>query len=430
MAVPGGQQVTPAERTRLDGNRRFKARDWEGAAALYSKALELLPEPEQRGAAAGVVLANRAAARLADARYEECLEDCSSAASCSGLSADLVRKLSSRQEKATAPLEESARLCDEARAALAARNWGQVMDLINDALKVLGGGLAADAVRADLLCDRSEARAAVGDFFGALADAEQSVRTSGTPRGHTAAARLTTFVENLRERGGGKSSAGDSAVETGLEPGASRLSSVRVTADCSVTLREVYLCTTGGRLWHAALLLANHLLSERTGCDVVGECRRVSGGARVLEVGAGLGLVGLALASALAETGSDGEGEGCTVTLTDCDRETNENLRQEVLLNSHRLVRLHASDLERSREPESSGQAEAGGGCAMAVEDLDYGPGNVRSSSLALLGGGAGSESAGFDLVVGSDTIFSETHASLGVALGIALAKPHGRGAT
>jgi hypothetical protein len=31
-----------AERTRLAGNKRFKARDYEGAAALYSQALALL----------------------------------------------------------------------------------------------------------------------------------------------------------------------------------------------------------------------------------------------------------------------------------------------------------------------------------------------------------------------------------------------------
>jgi 2-polyprenyl-3-methyl-5-hydroxy-6-metoxy-1,4-benzoquinol methylase len=78
--------------------------------------------------------------------------------------------------------------------------------------------------------------------------------------------------------------------------------------------------TTGGRLWQAALLLANHLLSDATNCDAVARCHKP--GSRLIEVGAGLGLVGLALASAVA-------GRGCSVTLTDCEAEALENLRQE-----------------------------------------------------------------------------------------------------
>ena len=59
----------------------------------------------------------------------------------------------------------------------------------------------------------------------------------------------------------------------------------------------------------------------------------------------------------------------------------------------------------------------------MAVAELDYGPAHAVACAEALTASGA----ARFDLVVGSDVIFSETHASLAAALGRLLAKPDGR---
>jgi predicted nicotinamide N-methyase len=430
-----------AERTRLAGNKRFKARDYEGAAALYSQALALLvPEHEQR-AARGVVLANRAAARLAAGWYTECLDDCSLATACD-VSSELAAKLTTRHAKASAKLADASRVCEDARAALAAGSFGPAMELLTKALVAVGPGPAADASRASLLCDRSDARAAVGDWVGALDDAGHSVRTASTARGETALARLTTFVQSRNAdtaaagRGGGRPA---EVVETGLAPGSSTLTSVRVTADCSVALREVYLCTTGGRLWHAALLLAHHLLSERSSGRKVLEKLQgapLSSSCRVLEVGAGLGLVGLALASALQAHAS------ASVTLTDCDRETNDNLRQEVLLNSHCLVEPGAAPGAAATPPRVGASGSGcGNGCAMSVCELDYGPQDVESSCAALIAAtgstteaetaaGAETEAAAggpFDLIVGSDTIFSETHKSLGIALSRLIAKPSGQ---
>ena len=415
-----------AEQTRLVGNRRFKAKKYDEAAGMYSQALTMLPELERCGEDASVLLGNRAAARLAARRYEECLQDCQLAAACTGVTPDLQSKLEARKAKAMAKLQEFSQLSQEAKAAVTERSWGQAIELHSEALAALDAGPAANAARAALLCDRSEARAAVGDWHGALADAASSVRTAPTARAQSAFARLSTFVERFRAEHGSTAAAPD----TGLAPGSSSLSSVQVTEGCKVILREVYLCTTGGRLWQAALLLANHLLSDATNCDAVARCHKP--GSRLIEVGAGLGLVGLALASAVA-------GRGCSVTLTDCEAEALENLRQEVLLNSHRLVDDSASDPTGSPEPESYSQLGASAtaqerstdcpsstgthGCEIAVAELDYGPQHVVASSEALTKGGQ----ARYDLVVGSDVIFSETHASLSTALSRLMAMPDGR---
>jgi predicted nicotinamide N-methyase len=260
----------------------------------------------------------------------------------------------------------------------------------------------------------AKARAAVQDWNGALEDAVLSVQVLATPRGQAQFHKISLFVESRRRDAEPTGSVLQK--DTGLAPGSSSLRSVRVTSGCSVTLREVYLCTTGGRLWHAGLLLANHLLSERSGCKIVQQLVTQAGEgkkSRVLELGAGLGLVGLALGHALANAGVGGS---CCVTLTDCDPETNDNLRQEVALNSHRLVDLMSLELEPK-------QVGATASCAMAVGELDYGPSDALSSARLL----APTDRFKFDLVVGSDTVFSETHASLGIALGNLIAKPDGQ---
>ena len=414
-----------AEQTRLVGNRRFKAKKYDEAAIMYTQALTMLPELEQQGEEASVLLGNRAAARLAARRYEECLQDCMLAAACKGATPDLKSKLDARKVKVRAKLQEFSQLSQAAEVAVTERSWGQAIELYSEALAALDAGPGANTARAALLCDRSEVRAAVGDWNGALADAALSVRTAPTARAQSAFVRLSTFVERFRAEHGSTAAAPD----TGLAPGFSSLSSVQVTEGCKVILREVYLCTTGGRLWQAALLLANHLLSDATNCDAVARCRKT--GSRIIEVGAGLGLVGLALASAVA-------GWGCSVTLTDCEGEALENLRQEVLLNSHTLVDS-TSDPTGSPEPESDSQLGASAqaselctncssragtpGCEIAVAELDYGPQHAVASSEALTKGGQ----ARYDLVVGSDVVFSETHAALSTALSRLMAMPDGR---
>ena len=283
-------EPSEAERARLAGNRRFKAREYDAAAELYSEALRLLGEGGRGGPGAeGVVLANRAAAHLAARRFQACLDDCVAAGACSSLDPGVVRKLGQRQAKAEANRARAATLAQEAAAAVAERRWGAAIAATEAALDAHDRGAAADPARAALLCDQAEALAAIGDFRRAFSSASLSVSTAPTARAHTILARLTTFLESRDE---GPEGAGG-VVETGLAPGASRLTSVVVTPSCTVTLREVYISTTGGRLWHAALLLAHHLLSASGAPAVLAECRAQRG--RILEVGAGLGLVGLAL---------------------------------------------------------------------------------------------------------------------------------------
>ena len=62
--------------------------------------------------------------------------------------------------------------------------------------------------------------------------------------------------------------------------------------------------------------------------------------------------------------------------------------------------------------------AEAGSGGHIHVAELDYGPQNCASSSSAL----APHPAERFQLVVGSDVIFSETHAALATALAMLIA--------
>ena len=57
-----------------------------------------------------------------------------------------------------------------------------------------------------------------------------------------------------------------------------------------------------------------------------------------------------------------------------------------------------------------AGAGRPGSGGQVHVAELDYGPQNCASSSSAL----APHPSDRFQLVVGSDVIFSETHAALG----------------
>ena len=62
--------------------------------------------------------------------------------------------------------------------------------------------------------------------------------------------------------------------------------------------------------------------------------------------------------------------------------------------------------------------AETGSGGQVHVAELDYGPQNCASSSSAL----APHPAERFQLVVGSDVIFSETHAALATALAMLIA--------
>jgi hypothetical protein len=162
-----------------------------------------------------------------------------------------------------------------------------------------------------------------------------------------------------------------------------------------------------------------------------------------LEIGAGLGLVALALVAALPGK--------LRVSVSDCDRETCDNLAAEVVLNGHALAEMglaaageaaaaatqQADDACPAPAPapveggvgQRGGDGEGGGrpavrpaaAAAVAVGQLNYCDLSERESA-AVVG------CAPFDLVVGSDVVFSESHAALADALRRLIRAPHGRG--
>ena len=136
-------EPSEAERARLAGNRRFKAREYDAAAELYSEALRLLGEGGRGGPGAeGVVLANRAAAHLAARRFQACLDDCVAAGACGSLDPGVVRKLGQRQAKAEANQARAATLAQEAAAAVAERRWGAAIAATEAALDAHDRGAA------------------------------------------------------------------------------------------------------------------------------------------------------------------------------------------------------------------------------------------------------------------------------------------------
>ena len=368
------------ERHKEQGNRLFRAKDYSRAAGHYTRGLLA---SESGSAEEVVLLANRAAALLSASRFGEALIDVAMAAStaeaCATTSVTLRNKIEQRRAKAAGKQKLANEAAVRAADALARRAWAEAIPAFGDALAAADQGgdsdclpssqaeaaaaaersdtttavpatateaaNAARAGRASLLCGRSEALAAVGDFAAALADARHSHSLVATERAAGAIARLGAFLGSCSSAlaASADPAAAAAVTETGMAPLQSRVVSQPVAAGLpDIKLRELYLCTTGGRLWHAALLLAHYLISPRVNCRLLTELQErgvdqgkespsVGAGLgipRVLEVGAGLGLVGLAVASA---------SWGLHVTLSDCDRETVDNLRAEVALNGMAL---------------------------------------------------------------------------------------------
>jgi hypothetical protein len=254
-----------AEQRRLEGNRRYRAGEWDGAAEEYAAGIALAGPVSQLVA---TLRANRAAALLRGQRFAACLRECDAA--CDGGAASLtaaqVRKVAARRSQAVSRQQAAAAAAALAERSLEARAWGAALPAFDEALGAAdlerGIGAPAAAARAVLLCGRSDCRAAVGDWGGALADARASMAAQPSRRGLEAVGRLEVFVERQRRRRHPGGDGAAAAEQTGLSPLHTKLTEVCVGPRLApVKLREVYLCTTGGRLWGAALLLAHWLTS-------------------------------------------------------------------------------------------------------------------------------------------------------------------------
>ena len=363
------------------------------------------------------VLANRAAAALAAGWHSECIADCDAAARCwaaaSGVAgaaaADKLRaKVDHRREAARSAIAAAAQAAAAAEGARGGQAFGPAIAAYAEALALADAGAAGGPLRGLLFRGRSECLAAVGGFGPALADAQQALRLRpGDGVAAAAVARLSTIAGGGDGGGGGAGSGcgegaeildGMSEILDGLPMAHGRATRrvVQVCEGLAVTLQEVFVGSTGGRLWDAALLLTHWLCSPASAPGAAALGRAVAAGGRVLEVGAGVGLVGLAAAAVLpAAAAAMGRPDGWGVALTDIDPEVLHNLSLSIALN--------------------------GGGSRVSVASLDYG---TAASAEAV----AGQLSLGrFDLILGADVVYGDSHAGLAAALARLLAVPDGQ---
>eukprot|EP01052_Picozoa_sp_SAG31_P011036 SAG31_NODE_615_length_13521_cov_43.196916_13_plen_493_part_00 len=186
------------ETLRLEGNARFEAKEYAAAAERYTEALGLLPERDRQSSQGSVLLSNLAAARLAQGRFEECLHDCNIGMSCKNATPEIRGKLYKRAAQAQTRLNKVSELYSAATTAN--KHWDSVRAMAQHdrALAGLESGELANAMRAKLLCGRSEVHAAMGSCKAALADAQMSVQVASTAEGR-AAVMWGRIISDLEE---------------------------------------------------------------------------------------------------------------------------------------------------------------------------------------------------------------------------------------
>jgi tetratricopeptide (TPR) repeat protein len=262
-----------AGRHKEQGNRRFRAKAYTDAAEHYTKGLLVVSGgPEEV-----TLLANRAAALLAAGHFGEALTDChaaaEAAAACVVTTVSLRNKIEERRAKAAGKQKRAAEAAADAASALAAKSWAEAIPAFEVALKVADKG---GACRAELLCGRGEAFAAVGDFAAALADAQHSHAISPSERAAGAIARLGAFLGSRSTALASQHSdaAAAAAAETGMAP----LQALAQTPPSSSLIR---LPTAyAWRIWQGGCACAwaaplpvrytrhTHGISDREGCAV------------------------------------------------------------------------------------------------------------------------------------------------------------------
>eukprot|EP00971_Amphidinium_carterae_P238560 4735701-Amphidinium_carterae.1 len=163
------------------------------------------------------------------------------------------------------------------------------------------------------------------DFESALQDARDALAIKPDARAASALPRLQAVVD-ARRRGSDLRVAPHDSLCPGLH--AATTSQVRVHSNLVVTLRQVPLSSTGGRLWHAGQVLAHWLCSPSShGSKLLAKHDSVN--SSFLEVGSGVGLVGLAIAASTSHL---------AIQMTDCDREALDNLKVELHLNAYQTA--------------------------------------------------------------------------------------------
>lgn len=383
------------------------------AIAAFTAGIRLAPSASEARAR---LLANRAAARLEARRFVEAIIDCECAlreldeleAAADGVLdasplTSLRARLLSRYDRAERCAERARAEAATARAHLAASKWGAAVGAFDDALQCCDAG-DPDALSA-LHSGRCNALVKLGAFDRALLDAESAVRCAAVPR-----AQLDVRVRKLRRLVLSRSgvpprrsccgAVGAALTETGIacdiapaSTAAPRTTRVLVSRARAVEIdvREVYIHSTGGRLWHGALALASWLVHGPGRAALLEPL--VRSGGRLLEVGAGVGLVGLAAAHVGVRD----------VVLSDIDPEVLHSLRVAVAaarLASASVVRL---DYSVATAP------QLGARDAVAQEHGDDATGCAK-----------------FDAIVGSEVIYKDGHADLARAFSELLAKPRG----
>eukprot|EP01052_Picozoa_sp_SAG31_P043040 SAG31_NODE_7043_length_1806_cov_5.626247_2_plen_378_part_01 len=185
-----------------------------GTSLQYS---DPVPEWDLQSSTAAVLFSNRATARLAEGRFEESLQDCNLGMSCKGATPEIKRKLYKRATQAQTRLNkvsglyslatsaykqtDSVRAMAEHDRALAGLETGAPGMAQNDrALAGVVTGALANAMRAKLLCSRSEVHAAMGSWEAALADAEMSVQTASTTEGRAAVLWLSLANKQVQQQ--------------------------------------------------------------------------------------------------------------------------------------------------------------------------------------------------------------------------------------
>ena len=376
------------------------------AIASFTAGIELAPRATEVRAR---LLANRAAARLEARCFDKAVTDCVSAlnelqaASCGALDTapltSLRARVKARRKRAERYTDRAHATAASARAYLAASKWGAAVEAFEQALQCCDAG-DADA-RSALHGGRCDALIKLGAFDRALLDAEAALRCAASPRAEmeVRASKLRRLVLSRagvpprRSCSGAVGAAKPGATIAPASTAAPRTTRVLVSRARAVEIdvREVYIHSTGGRLWHGALALASWLVHGPGRAALLEPL--VQSGGRLLEVGAGVGLVGLAAARVGVHD----------VVLSDIDPEVLDSLRIAVAdarLAGARVVRL---DYSVATAPQLGARDEA-------AHEL----------------GGSASGSATFDLVVGSEVIYKDGHAHLARALSELLAKPRG----